>query len=252
MDSLNGAQWFSTLDLASGYWQVDLDPRDKEKTAFSIPGKGHYQFRVMPFGLTGAPATFERMMEGVLAPLLWNKCLSFLDDVMVFGRSFELAIQNLEEVFSSLQAAGLKLKPSKCKLFRRSLAYLGYAISSEGVSCDSRNVEAVRDWPVPTSLTEVRGFLGSANYYRQFIERFADMASPLTRLTRKRTPFVWSESCQEAFVTLKRLKRYLTSAPILGYPLEEERFILDTDASDFALGVCFRNCKGSRARHCLL
>ena len=103
IDSLSGARWFCTLDLASGYWQLEVDPRDKEKTAFSIPGKGHYHFNVMPFGLTGAPATFERMMEGILAPLLWNKCLSFLDDVMVFGRDFDSTLANLKSVFECLR-----------------------------------------------------------------------------------------------------------------------------------------------------
>ena len=233
IDSLNGASWFCTLDLASGYWQLEVDPRDKEKTAFSIPGKGHYQFKVMPFGLTGAPATFERMMEGILAPLLWNKCLSFLDDVMVYGQDFDSTLANLRHVFECLHEAGLKLKPAKCDLFRRSISYLGYIISDKGVECDPRNVSSVKNWPTPQNVGEVRSFLGTANYYRQFVKDFATIASPLTCLTRKKVPFVWTESCQNSF---DRLRDCLSSAPVLSYPLRDTPFILDTDASNTGLG----------------
>ena len=233
IDSLSGASSFCTLDLASGYWQIEVDPRDREKTAFSIPGKGHYHFNVMPFGLTGAPATFERMMEGILAPLLWNKCLSFLDDVMVFGSDFETTLENLVSVFNCLRQAGLKLKPSKCELFKSSISYLGYVISADGVRCDPRNVSAVKDWPTPQNVSEVRSFLGTANYYRQFVKDFATIESPLTCLTRKKVPFRWTESCQDSFA---RLRDCLSSAPVLSYPLRDAPFILDTDASDNALG----------------
>ena len=235
MDALSGASWFSTLDLASSYWQVEIEDRDKEKTAFATKS-GLYEFCVMPFGLTNAPATFERLMEKVLRRLQWDIALVYLDDVMPYGRTFETGLSHLESVFERLHAAGLKLKAKKCRLMRRQVAFLGHIIDGNGVHCDPAKVAAVNDWETPTTVTEVRSFLGLASYYRRFIRQFSAIAALLTELTKKGQPFQWNDGCEEAFQTLKHR---LTESPVLSYPSTDDAdtFILDTDASNLGIGA---------------
>ena len=141
---------FSTLDLKSGYWQVEIHPEDREKTAFSI-GNGLWQFKMMPFGLCNVPATFERLMEQVLRGLNLKTCLVYLNDIIVLGRLFEEHVQNLKEVFSQIRSAGLKLSPKKCFLFQTEVKYLGHHVTSEGVSTDPEKIKAVKEWPVPNN-----------------------------------------------------------------------------------------------------
>ena len=148
LDALGGAQYFSTLDLASGYWQVEVDSRDREKTAFVTPF-GLFQFRVMPFGLCNVPATFQRLMERVLAGLHWMTCLVYLDDISIFSRSVETHVKQLKEVLERLKIAGLKIRPKKCHLFQTSVQYLGHVISAEGIRTDPQKVACVSNWPVP-------------------------------------------------------------------------------------------------------
>ena len=232
LDTLAGAKWFSTLDLTSGYWQVPITEQDKHKTAFTVGG-GLYQFKVLPFGLCNAPATFERLMEMVLNGLQWKQCLVYLDDIILFGSSFDTALENLSTVFDRLRTAGLTLKPKKCFLFRKSVKFLGHVVSENGVSCDPDKIKAVRNCRAPVNKTEVRQFLGLGSYYRRFIADFATIAAPLHALTRKNAQFIWDENCQLSFATLKSL---LTSAPVLSYPDPNEgEFILDTDASGYAI-----------------
>ena len=206
---------------------------DKEKTAFSC-GSGLWQFRVMPFGLCNAPATFERLMEAVLAGLHWKSLLVYLDDVIVFGNTFNEELERLKEVFRRFRAANLKLNPKKCHLFQRKVAYLGHVVSEQGVSTDPAKVRAVSEWPVPTNITELRSFLGLCTYYRRFVKNFAELAAPLHRLTQKGQRYEWNASCEEAF---QRLKRALTSTPVLSYPEPKRSFILDTDASACGIGA---------------
>ena len=169
LDALHGACWFSTLDLASGYWQVKVAPEDREKTAFTTP-YGLYQFCVMPFGLCNAPSTFQRLMELVLAGLHWSSCLVYLDDIIIYSRTVKEHLTRLEEVLERLQAAGMKLKPKKCRLLRRKVNYLGYIVSSGGVQTDPLKVECILSWPSPTTQKELRQFLGLASYYRRFVK----------------------------------------------------------------------------------
>ena len=232
LDSLSGSQWFSTLDLRSGYWQVEVDPTDREKTAFTTP-YGLYQFKVMPFGLCNAPSTFQRLMELILAGLHWETCLIYLDDVVVFGRTWEEHMLRIREVLSRLLRANLKLNPEKCQFFRKSVSFLGHIISDQGVSTDPDKVRAITQWPTPTSPEELRSFLGLASYYRRFIHKFAEIAAPLHRMQDKNSKFQWSEQCQEAF---QSLKQKLSSAPVLAFPNPKDTFILDTDASDVGIG----------------
>lgn len=164
LDTLGGARWFSTLDLASGYWQVELEEEAKKKSAFVVRG-GLYSWKVMPFGLCNAPSTFERLMERVLRGLHWEVLLVYLDDVIVFAKTITEELARLGMVFQRFRQAGLKLKPKKCHLFRESFLYLGHVVSGEGISTDPEKILAVRDWPVPTSVKEVQSFLGLASYY---------------------------------------------------------------------------------------
>lgn len=232
LDTLSGATWFSTLDLKSGYWQVEMEQGDKEKTAFTV-GTGLWQFNVMPFGLCNAPATFERLMEHVLRGLAWNTCLVYLDDIIVIGKSFDEHLERLREVFQRLRGANLKLSPKKCELFKDRVKYLGHEVSTEGVATDVSKVVAVKKWPVPKDKTELRSFLGLCTYYRRFIKNFADIAGCLHKLTEKGRVYKWSSECDTSF---QELKERLCSAPILAYPKPGERFIIDTDASNIGIG----------------
>ena len=234
LDALSGSCWYSVTDMRSGYWQCGLEESDREKTAFSIPGSGLWQFRVLCFGLCGAPATFERLVERVLSGLTWKICMVYLDDIIVFSKSFEEHLQNLREVCSRLKTANLKLHPSKCSLFQKEVEFLGHKISEKGVSTDDRKIEAVKNWPTPKNVKDVRSYLGLCSYYRRYVQNFASIAKPLHELTEKGRKFVWTDKCQEAFDTLKH---HLTSSPILGYPKDDSVFILDTDASNVGMGA---------------
>jgi hypothetical protein len=181
---LSGMKYFSTLDLNAGYWQVEVASHDREKTAFTTR-KGLYSFKVMPFGLCNAPATFERLMETVLRGLQWQICLVYLDDIIVVGETVENMIENLTQVFDRLLAAGLKLKARKCSLFATQVEYLGHLVSQEWISTHPDKIKVVQNWEVPTNVSEVRSFLGFCSYYRQFVANFALIAKPLHDLTKK-------------------------------------------------------------------
>jgi len=231
-DTLAGAQWFCTLELKSGNWQVALHPEDKEKMAFST-GQGLWQFTVMTFGLCNAPATFEQLIESVLRDLTYETCLVYLDDVTVVGRTFQEQLDNLPKVFQRLGEAHLKLNPEKFQLFRKWVRYLGHIVSPSGVTTDPEKLEAVKSWPKPNNKQQLRSFLGLCTYYRRFISGFADLAKPPTRLTEEKRTFEWSADTETPFQTLKEA---LCMAPVLGYPRPGERFIVDTDASNVGIG----------------
>ncbi|GFY18854.1 retrovirus-related Pol polyprotein from transposon 412 [Trichonephila clavipes] len=233
LDTLSGHKWFSTLDLKSGYWQVEIHPEDREKTAFTS-GQGLWQFKVMPFGLCNAPATFERLMETVLKGLTFEACLIYLDDVIIGGRTFEEHLQNIRKVLSKLSDANLKLNPSKCKFFQKEVNYLGHIISAEGVRTDPEKVSAVKNWKRPENLRELRSFLGLCTYYRKFVKGFSNIARPLHKLTESKQKFQWTKECEDSFL---QLKEALTSSPILIYPQPDKPFILDTDASNESVGA---------------
>ena len=233
LSQLNGSRWFCTLDMNSGYWQVELDQNDKHKTAFATR-QGLYEFNVMPFGLCNAPATFERLVDTVLSGLQWDICLIYLDDIIVYGKTFDETLQNLEKVFEKLLSAGLKLKARKCSLFAEQVKYLGHVISKRGIETDPDKISVVENWPQPIDKTQVRSFIGLCSYYRKFIPKFADIARPLHKLTEKNVKFQWTDECQRSF---ELLKQKLVSAPILASPDFNEPFILDTDASNDAIGA---------------
>ena len=244
LDQLAGAKWFSCLDLSAGYWQVEVDPDDRQKTAF-ITRRGLYEFNVMPFGLCNAPATFERLMELVLSGLHWQICLIYLDDIIIFGKTFAEMIQNLDTVLARFAQAGLKLKSQKCQLFKKEVDFLGHVINEHGIHTNPQKIECVKIWPTPNNITELRSFLGLCSYYRRFIANYSHVAKPLTRLTEKDQKFNWTSECSEAF---GRLKHMLVTAPILAHPDFTKPFILDTDASNHAIGAVLSQKTGNEER----
>ena len=186
LDTLGGSTFFTTLDLASGYWQVEVAVEDRPKTAFTTP-EGLYQFKVMPFGLCNAPATFQRLMDRVLGGLKWSSCLVYLDNVIVVGRTY---LCHVASVLRWLREAGLKLKPAKCNFCKQQVTFLGHVVSAQGIATDPSKTNAISKWPTPQSRRELQQFLGLANYYRRFIKNFAIIAKPLHRITEKNTPYL--------------------------------------------------------------
>ncbi|XP_052177643.1 uncharacterized protein LOC127791705 [Diospyros lotus] len=212
LDQLRGASMFSKIDLRSGYHQVRVRDEDIAKTAFRTR-YGHYEFVVMPFGLTNAPAVFMDLMNRVFKEYLDSFVIVFIDDILIYSPSPETHEAHLSVVLQKLRDEQLYAKFSKCEFWQTRVVFLGHVVSGEGISVDPEKTRAVMDWPRPMTVTEIRSFLGLAGYYRRFIEGFARLASPLTKLTRKGTRFIWDESCERSF---QELKRRLTSAPSEG------------------------------------
>ena len=233
MDELSTAKWFSTLDLRAGFHQILMQPGEEYKTAFQTH-LGQYEFKVMAFGLTGAPGTFQGAMNCTLAPGLRKFVLVFFDDILVYSKTREEHIYHLQQVFEWLSKDQWKLKFSTCKFVRQSISYLGHVISAEGVSTDPVKIQAVKDWPTPVCVKDVRGFLGLAGYYRKFVKHFGIIAKPLTLLLCKDTPFSWTHAHEEAFHTLKQA---LSSAPCLALPDFSKPFHIETDASGSGVGA---------------
>ena len=234
LDALGGAKWFSTLDLKSGFHQVSVAEEDRPKTAFCIPGGGLWQFKVMPFGAVNSPAVFERLMERVFVGLTYGTLLIYLDDIIVYGKTFQIHLRNLEEVFKRLREANLKLNAEKCLFFQTQVTFLGHLVSQEGISADPHKIKSVQDWLTPRNVSEVRSFVGLCSYLRKFIPGFSTICKPLHVLTEKNQRFEWTEKCEIAFNTLKDA---LTAAPILAFPSENEEFVVDCDSSNVALGA---------------
>ncbi len=241
LTSLTQAAWYSTLDLASGYWQVQVEEGDREKTAFTTPF-GLFEWDRMPFGLCNAPATFQRLMQRCLGSQLVDTTLVYLDDVIVYSPDFESHLQHLEQVFRAMEKYGLKLQPDKCQLFRKEVKFLGHCVSASGVSVDPEKVSVVQGWSAPKTVRQVRSFLGFVGYYRRFIKDFSKIAKPLNQLLvvsgrprgRGSPPVAWDSTCDVAF---QRLKQELLQAPILAYADFTQPFFLYTDASNLGLGA---------------
>lgn len=233
LDALGGARYFSTFDLRSGYHQVEVEPESRDKTSF-VTRQGTFRFRKMSFGLCNAPATFSRLMNMVMSGLDYVTCLVYLDDILVFSRTVPEHLERLEILFKRLRRANLKLKPSKCKLLRSSVVFLGHVVTKDGISTDPEKISAVAEWPIPRNLTELRSFLGLCSYYRRFVRGYAEVAAPLHYLSQKNVKYKWTNEQQLAF---DELKRRLTSSPILTTPIDEGEYRLDTDASNNSIGA---------------
>ena len=234
LDRIGQAKYITTMDLTRGYWQVPMAEQSQPKTAFTTP-RGLYQFTVMPFGLCGAPATFQRLMDQLLHGLE-GYAAAYLDDIVVFSESWEEHRGHLLGVLEQLRKAGLTLKPHKCQFAMTECVYLGHVVGNGIVRPEMTKVEAVEQFPTPSTKKEVRQFLGLAGYYRRFIPEFASIAAPITDLTRKEKPVrvKWSEECEAAF---KKLKEMLVSNHVLRSPNMSLPFVLETDASDRGVGA---------------
>lgn len=252
MDHFHGARYFSSLDMRLGYYQVEVEEEHKPRTAFTTGPLGFYEFNRMAFGMTNSPATFQRLMERVMGDLHMHECFTFLDDLIVPSKTFELQISQLRHVFQKLRDNNLKLNPEKCHLFQKRVTYCGHVVSEHGVETDPTKTAKIAEWPEPTNLAELRTFLGFAGYYRKFVKNFSQISKPLTKLMvgapRKKkkghqakrqvetqqAEWQWGVEQQKAFDTLKER---LTSPPILAYADYTLPFVLHTDASGDGLGA---------------
>ncbi|KAG8173610.1 hypothetical protein JTE90_008227, partial [Oedothorax gibbosus] len=221
------------MDLKSGYWQIEVDDKDREKTAFVTPDS-LFEFKVMPFGLCNAPATFECMMDTVLRGLKWNICLCYLDDVIVYAPNFREHQQRLRKVLKCIQDAGLTLNSKKCCFGKKKFTILGHLVDAHGIYPGPEKVVAVEKFPIPQNITEVRTFLGLCSYYRRFIRNFADIAKPLHELLKKDVKFSWNLSQAISFTTLKKL---LTGDPVLGHYLPHAKTLTHSDACGYGIGA---------------
>lgn len=244
LDCLSSAKLYSTIDLQSAYMQLELAKEDRHKTAF-ITKYGLFEYSVMPFGLCNAPSTFQRCMELVFRGLQWDILLVYLDDIIVLSSNFDEHIERLEEVFKRLSEAGLKMKPSKCQLFKSEVLFLGHVVSQDGICPNPKTIESVMSWKEPCSVKEIQSFLGLCSYYRQYIANFSHIAAPMTKLTRKNVKFIWDASCQNAF---ELLKEKLCTSPILAYPKPGLKYLLDTDASDLGIGAVLSQVQDGKER----
>jgi len=249
LDSLAGSCYFTALDMKSGYYQIEVAEEHTSRTAFSVGPLGLYEFNRMPFGLSNSPATYQRLMQECFGSLINKECVVFLDDILIYSRTFDEHLVRIKHVLEKVQESGMKLNPKKCKFCQSKVKYLGHIVSANGVETDPEKVDKVANWPVPTNVDETRSFVSFAGYYRRFVKDFASIAKPLTDLFsgirnhKKRrkgcrskpiVPWEWGPEQQQSF---EALKRALTTPPILGYPDYTLPFELHTDASGSGLGA---------------
>src|SRR5258705_6394172 len=233
LEAVAGSKYLTSWDLTSGYWQVEIAPEDRPKTAFASSSGGLYEFNVLPFGLVNAQSTFQRVMEQILSGFTWAICLIYLDDILIFSPDFPEHLHRLQAVFDRLRSANLKIKPSKCQFVKNETRYLGHIISSEGLHPDPAKISAITKYPRPHTTKETRSFLGMASYYRRFVPHFSEIALPLHELTHKNTPFQWTDRQQSAFESLKNA---LCTAPKMAFPRFDLPFRITSDASATGMG----------------
>jgi hypothetical protein len=233
LDKLTGAKYFSSLDLQTGFHQVPIQERDIEKTAFRTPF-GHYEWTVLPLGLCNSAPTFQMVMNNTFKDYVDKFVLVYMDDILIFSKSEEEHKVHLKLVLERLRECNFKLRLKKCSFSHTQLKYVGHIVSEEGIKADPAKTSTVEDWPVPSSVADVRQFTGFANYFRKYIKAYSAMASPLTNLTRKSTAFVWGKEQQDAF---QAVKYALTHSPVLVMPDFTKPFEVWCDASKLGLGA---------------
>ncbi|GBG62830.1 hypothetical protein CBR_g32412 [Chara braunii] len=244
LDRVQGAKYFSKIDLKSGYHQIEVHPDDQYKIAFRTT-YGHYEFIVMLFGLTNAPATFQRCMNDLFRPWLDRFVVVYLDDILVFSRTLEEHQGNLRQVLEKLREANFKINAKKCDWAKTQVLYLGHVLDGDGVKPEDSKITTIRDWPTPRTLTELRSFLGLANYYRKFVRNFSTIAAPLRRLLRKETIWKWDKDCMSA---MKKLKQALIEYPVLKVADPSLPFVAMTDASQYGIGAVLQQDDGNGYR----
>ena len=244
LDALGGSVYFSTLDLSGSFFQVGLDERDRDKTAFATR-KGQFRFTTMPMGACNSPSVFARLMSLALRGLTYLCCLVFIDDTIVMGRSFDEHLANLGAVLQRFRQAHLKLKPTKCKVFQRRVRFLGHIVSADGIEVDPKKIQCIQSWEFPRNVSELRAFCGLCSYYRAFCPGFATVAAPLTEMLRKGVAVEPNESRLKAF---DELKQFLSSAPVLAMPTDEGEYYLDVDASLVGCGAILQQVQGGVMR----
>lgn len=233
LDRLRECRYLSSLDIKNAFWQIGMEDSSREKTAFTVPGRGLFQFKRMPFGLHNSAATWQRLIDRVLGPDLEPYVFVYLDDIIVATSSFQQHLVVLEEIFRRLRAASLHLNIEKCHFVRSELKYLGYVIDNSGLHVDPEKVQAIVNFPRPTKVKGVRQFLGMASWYRRFIKDFAALVAPLNALLKKNVKWTWSAEAEQSFCSLKQC---LVCAPVLSCPHFDKPFILQTDASEHGIG----------------
>lgn len=233
LDKLGRSMYFSTIDLASGFHQIEVHEKDIQKTAFSVDN-GHYEFVRMPFGLKNAPSTFQRVMDNILREHIGVRCLVYMDDIIVFSTSLQEHLVNLTKIFETLRKFNMKIQLDKSEFLHKEVAFLGHVVTPEGVKPNPSKIDAIKQWPLPRNEKELRGFLGVLGYYRKFIKDFAKIAKPLTQALRKEETIQHTKEFLSAF---ERCKSILTSSHVLTYPDFSKPFVLTTDASKYAIGA---------------
>ena len=220
--------------MASGYYQVEVENEDRYLTAF-ITKHGLFEYVRMPFGLSNGPATFQRVVHLVLAGLLWRKALAYLDDVTILGKNFENALENVREVLGCFADHNFKLKLKKCHLFKKSIEFLGRIVDKNGVAIKPAHIKIASEWPVPTEKKNLESFLGFANYHCDHIPQFAHLCEPLYKfITKSKSGKITLSN--ELLELVESIKTLIVNVPVLAYPSKDHTFILDTDASDTAIG----------------
>ena len=234
LETLGGSKWFTSLDLAAGFWQLPLDEESKPKTAFTCM-YGLFEFNVLPFGCKNAPSSFCSLMEIVLSGLNWERALAYIDDILIFTKTnFADHLADISAVFDRLRQHKLKVKVEKCSFAQKEVTYLGHTVGCQGVLPNKKKVQAITDWPTPKDQKDLRRWLATANYYRKYVENYSKIAHPLNALLGKDTKFLWTDKCATAFNTIKTK---LTSAPLLRHIDFKRPFILSTDACEYGMGV---------------
>lgn len=241
---LSGQQFFSNVDLFSGFWQLGMAEDSKHKTAF-VTHDSLYEFNRLPFGLTNAPSIFQRLMDRVLMGLRYNSCLVYLDDVVIFGKTFEEHNANLEKVFHAFRRANLKLNAPKCTFGMHELNFLGQIVTREGIKPDPEKIAPVQNVQSPKNVPELRSFLGFCSYYRCYIRDFAKISLPLNKLLHKDESYIWTDECESTFKVLKEL---LISPPILAHFDSSLPIVLACDASGYAVGAVLAQIKDGKER----
>ena len=245
-DSLDGAKIFTTMDLYSGYHQILMDEESVEVTSFTTKF-GNYQFKVMPFGLTGAPATFQREMNKILFPYIGEFVFNFIDDILIYSKTVEEHLDHIKKVLDVFKEHKLKINIEKCSFMQSEVEVLGHKVSDKGLSPLDSKIEAIKKWIAPTDLHELRSFLGAIGYYRTFIDKYAQITAPLCKLLRKGVKYQWKDEQEKSF---KMLKEKLMNAPILKFPSFNKEFIIRTDASyDGVGGVLLQKNEETNKEH---